>query len=89
MRHHENIGKDDGGVEAEAADRLQRHLGREFGIVDEVEKPACLFPHGAIFRQVASGLAHHPEGRSGLPLSRKNLDERLGGGTRGQTSILN
>jgi hypothetical protein len=33
MRHDQNIGKQDRGVETEAADRLQRNLGRPFGIV--------------------------------------------------------
>ena len=61
--HHEDVGEQDRGVEAEAADGLQRHLRGERRRVDEVEKTAGLLAHLAVLGQVAAGLAHEPDRR--------------------------
>ena len=42
MRHDQNVGEQDRGIKAEAADRLQRHLYRETPAVAEVEEASCL-----------------------------------------------
>ena len=42
MRDDEDVGEQDRGVEAEAADRLQRHLGGKLRRVAEVEEGAGL-----------------------------------------------
>ncbi len=43
VRHHQNVGEQDCGIEAEAADRLQRRLGGEFGREAEVEEAPGAF----------------------------------------------
>ena len=58
--HHEDVGEQDRGLEAEAADRLERHLGGEGRIVAEIEEGAGFRPGRPVFRQVPAGLAHHP-----------------------------
>ena len=65
----QNVGEDDRGVEIEAADRLQRDLGGEFRREAEIEEAAGFGAHLAVFRQIAAGLAHHPDRRHGLPLA--------------------
>ena len=57
------------GIEAKAPHRLQRHLGRQFRIEAEVEKAPRLLAHGAVFRQVASGLPHQPDRRHLQPFA--------------------
>ena len=74
---HQNVGEDDRRIEAEPADRLQRHLGGQFRIEAEIEEAAGLGAHLAIFRQIAAGLPHHPDGRDGLPLAGEHVDEGL------------
>ncbi len=74
----ENVGEQDRRVEAEAADRLQRRLDRERGVIAKIEKRRGLGPKLAIFRQVAPGLAHEPDRRRFLPLARKRGEEGLG-----------
>jgi hypothetical protein len=71
MRNDQDIGKQDRGVEAEPADRLQRHFGRQLGRKAEIEKARDLCPHGPIFRQVTARLPHHPDRRNPLWLPRQ------------------
>ena len=56
----QNIREDDGGVEVEAADRLQRHLGGIIRREAQIEKAAGLGAQFTVFRQIAPGLPHHP-----------------------------
>ena len=44
IRHDQDVGEQDRRIEAEAADRLQRHLGGELGIVAEVEERPAFGP---------------------------------------------
>ena len=77
VRDHEDVGEQDRGVEAEAPDRLQRHLGGEVRVVAEVEEGAGLWPGPRpVFRQVAPGLAHHPGGGRAERLARENPQDR-------------
>ena len=57
MRHDQDVREQDRAVEPEPAERLERHLGRRFVIVDEVEKPALFGTQCAVFGQVATGLS--------------------------------
>jgi hypothetical protein len=61
MRHDQDVGKQNGAVEAETADRLERDLGRGVGIVDQGQEAAFARPKLAIFRQIASRLTHQPD----------------------------
>ena len=81
---HENIGEDDRGIEVEAADRLQRHLGGIFRREAQIEKAARLGAQFAILRQIAAGLPHHPYRRHRLPVAGQYLEKRLNGGFLGQ-----
>ena len=60
-----------------AADRLQRHLGTELGIADDVEEAVALAER-PVLRQRAARLAHEPDGRvlDGLPPARPD-EERI------------
>ncbi len=68
VRNHQNIGKQDRRIEAEAPDRLQRHFRGEFRSEAKIEKAARFLPHRPIFRQIASGLPHQPDRRHGFAL---------------------
>jgi len=74
---HQDIREDDRGVEVEAADRLQRHLGGEFRRETQVEKAAGSGAQFAIFRQIASGLTHHPDRRHRLAAARQHFNKRF------------
>ena len=76
----ENIREDDRGIEVEAADRLQRHFGSEFGCEAQVEESPGPGADFTVFRQIASGLAHHPDRRDSLAAARENLKKGFGGG---------
>ncbi len=58
-----NVAEQNGGVEIEPADRLERDLGGEFRRANEFEK-IVLFLELAIFRQCSSRLTHQPDGRT-------------------------
>ena len=80
----ENVREDDRGIEVEAADRLQRHLGGVFRREAQIEKAARLGAQFAIFRQVTAGLPHHPDRRYRLPAAGKHFEERFNGVILGQ-----
>ena len=75
----ENVGEQDRRVEAEPADRLQRRLDRERGVIAEIEKRRGPGAKLAIFGQIAARLAHEPDRRRFLSLARKRGEEGLGG----------
>ena len=61
--HDRQVAEQDGGIHAEAAQRLQRDLGGALGREAEREEVPGLGPQRAVFRQVAPGLAHQPHWR--------------------------
>jgi hypothetical protein len=68
----QDIGKQNGGIEAIAADRLQCHFDGVLRGVAEIEKTPCLCPRLPIFREIASCLSHQPERRRGEALATQN-----------------
>ena len=63
LQRHEQVGEQDRGVEAEPPDRLQRDLRGELGRLAQLEE-ADARAHLPVLGEVASGLAHQPEGRA-------------------------
>ena len=63
IRHYQDVGEQDRGIEAVASDGLQGGFRRELGRIAELEKVSCLAAQRAIFGQVAPGLAHQPDRR--------------------------
>ena len=67
-----------------AASKLKRRIGcsvtsaANSGRKAEIEEAAGPGTKLAVFRQIAAGLAHHPERRHSLPLAREHFEERLG-----------
>src|SRR5581483_5500611 len=82
IRYHQDVGEDDRGIEAEAPDRLQGDLDGELRGEAEIEEAARFGADLAIFRQIAPGLAHHPERRRRLPLTGEHVEKRFGWGLR-------
>ncbi len=80
LRQQQDIGKQDRRVKAIAADRLQGDLGRQIGVVAQLQEIARLRPCRAVFRQVAPRLPHHPDRRCGLRFARQRAQDRLGHG---------
>ena len=56
---HDDVGVEDGGVDAVAAHRLQGDLGRQLGLADGVEDAAAA-ADGAVLGQRPARLAHEP-----------------------------
>ena len=78
LRDQQDIRKQDCGVKAETANGLQRHLGRQIGVVAQRQKIPGLRPRGAIFRQIAASLAHHPDRRGGQAFTRQGAQKKFG-----------
>jgi hypothetical protein len=72
----ENVAEQNGGVHAISAQRLQRRLAGEVRRIAELKEVALPFPKGAIFRQVAAGLAHQPERRADVLDSTESRQKR-------------
>ena len=60
----EDVGEQDRRVEPVALERLQRHLAGELGVHAQLQEAAGLRARRAVLRQVAAGLAHHPQRRA-------------------------
>ncbi|MNI37926.1 hypothetical protein D3C73_920410 [compost metagenome] len=58
----EDVREQDGRVQREAAQRLQGDFAGDLRVLGHGQEAAGLGPGGAIFRQVAAGLAHQPDG---------------------------
>jgi len=56
----ENVGENDNGINAEAAEGLEGDLGGEVGSFADFEK-RMIGANGAVFGKVAASLAHHPD----------------------------
>ena len=82
VRHDQNVGKENRGVEAKAPDRLQGHFGRPFGREAQVEEASRFRAQRAIFGQIAPGLAHEPHRRCGLAAAGEDVEDRLYVGQR-------
>ena len=76
-----DVGVEDGGVDAVAADRLQGDLGGQVRLPDDVEDAAGA-AQGPVLGQRAPGLAHEPHGDLATPLAPARPQERRGGGHR-------
>jgi len=74
VRHHKDIREHDGRVQAVAAHRLQRDLGRKLRRVAQVEEAAGLGPDLMVLGQVAAGLPHQPNRRRRQHLARKRCE---------------
>ena len=79
IRNDQDIGEQDGGVEAEAAYRLQRRLDRELRRVAEFEEAWRPRPQCAVFRQIPACLAHQPDRDAIDRLAQQGPDQRLFG----------
>src|SRR5699024_870068 len=73
----EDVGKEDGRIEAKAPDRLQGDLARQIRAVAEVEETACLPAPLALFSQIAPALPHEPDRRRVEPLPAQGAQEPL------------
>jgi len=63
IQQGQDIGKNNGGIKIKSPNGLQGDLGSQFGVVHHIQE-AVLFADGAVFRQIASGLAHEPYGNA-------------------------
>jgi hypothetical protein len=80
LERHDDVGEEDGGVDAVAADRLQRDLGDEVGRRAGVEHLVALAQR-AVLGQRAAGLPHEPHRGVGDGLAAARPEE--GGVVRG------
>ena len=76
--HDQDVREQDRAIEAEALDRLERHLHRSGTVVDEIEKPALLGSQSAVFGQIAPRLPHEPYGRSGRAFAGESVEQETG-----------
>ena len=60
IRNGQNVRKENGGIQREAAQRLERHLTGQLGVFAQRHKIARLRARGFVLWQIASRLAHHP-----------------------------
>jgi hypothetical protein len=77
MRYHQDVRKQDGGVEAEPADRLERYLDGIVRRENQIEKIAGFLPQGTIFRQVSPGLPHQPDRWRTMRNTIKNIEKQF------------
>ena len=77
FRDDEDVAEEDGRVDAEYVDRLQRHFGGEIGRLAELEETDFL-ADGTVLRQVAPGLPHQPDRRLVDRSPETGLDEPVG-----------
>ena len=76
----QEVGEDDGGVDAENFSGGDGDFGGDCGLLADFEQ-GMLLANGAVLGHVASGLAHEPDGSAidGLGLAGAN-EERIGRG---------
>src|SRR5690606_3714975 len=77
LRQEENVGEEDRGIEAVAADRLERDLGGKIRRVAERQEIPRLLARRPVLRQVASRLPHHPDRRNGQGFAGEGAEDRL------------
>ena len=59
----QDVGKEDGGIQRIAFQRLQRHLTGQRRVLAQLQEAPGLLARRAILGQIASGLTHHPHRR--------------------------
>ena len=74
FEREQEIGEDDGGVDAEKFGGGDGDFGGERGLLADFEQ-RVLLADGAVFRHVASGLAHEPDGSAVDRLRFTSVDE--------------
>ena len=74
LERQQQIRKQDGGVDVDAANRLEGHLCRQVGGTAEVEEGIAL-AQGPVLAHIAAGLAHEPYGRRVDRLQPAGLNE--------------
>src|SRR5690606_25451375 len=72
----QDVREDDGGIHAQALDRLHRHLGGEVGVLAQVEEGERLTDR-PVLGEVAAGLAHDPDGRGVGGLSARGAKQAI------------
>ena len=77
VRHDQDVGEQDCGIEAEAADRLQRDFRCKLGREAQIEEAPRPLAQRAIFRQVTPGLAHEPHGWRRLRAAGQDFEDRF------------
>ena len=60
----QDVGEQDGGVQVETAQRLQRHFTGDLRVLRHAQEAAGFLAGGAVLRQVTTGLAHQPYRRA-------------------------
>ena len=78
VRHDQDVREQDGPVETEATDRLQRDLGRRFAIVDQRQETALFGTERPVFRQVAPRLTHEPDRAPVTPGAAQGIEKKSG-----------
>ncbi len=73
----EDVGEQDGRVQLEPLQRLQRHFAGEFRILRQRHEAAGAGAGGAVFGQVAAGLAHDPDRRGVGGLTAQGAQEAV------------
>jgi len=61
LQRRQNVGKDDGRIQIEGLERLERHLDRQIWRLDHFQN-RVFFTHLAVLGHVAAGLTHEPDG---------------------------
>ena len=61
IRHGEDVGKQDRRIHRVTTQWLQRHLAGQFRILAKIQERSGPLARRPVFRQVAAGLAHHPD----------------------------
>lgn len=72
----ENVRKDDDGVDAEEAKRLQRDFDGEVGRLANFQK-RVICADGAVFGEVAAGLPHHPDRKARKSFAAAGTEEEV------------
>ena len=85
FERQQQVGKDDGRIDAEGFRGRDGDLGGELGLLADLDE-RMLFADGAVFGHVASGLAHEPDGRAVDRLRLAGFDEA---GFRGRHESVN
>ena len=75
-RDQQNVGEDDGRIEAETPHGLKRRLGRHLGVQAEGDEVRRLGPQPTVLGQIPTGLTHEPDGRTIQSLSSESPDHQ-------------
>ena len=76
LEREQDVGEDDGRIEGEALDRLQRDLGRQFRRLAHLED-GMLGADGPVLLHVASGLPHEPHRHAVRPFAAARSEKAI------------